>query len=93
MKRLFLYLLDRFSKTEKQRIKILTTLDDKISDEYSEQTPFGNVYNYFIEFAMANPFIVKLAMQNDKDSLDILKKGIEKSFDEAIVYIQKENKT
>ena len=39
---------------------------------------------------MANPFVVKCTFQNDKESLRILKSGIEKSFDEAIGYIENE---
>lgn len=92
MKRFFYWLLIRYSKTEKQRIKILSVLDEQVRDNYNEQTLFGNVYNYFIEFVIANPFIVKNVMLNDKETLNILKSGIYKSYDEAINYIKKENK-
>ena len=39
---------------------------------------------------MANPFVVKCTLQKDKESLRILKSGIEKSFGEAVGYIKKE---
>lgn len=54
-------------------IEIMRIMDDKVSDNYSEQTLYGNVYNYFIEFVMANPFVIKCTFQNDKESLRILK--------------------
>ncbi len=90
MKTIFIWLLKKYANTEKGRIEIMRIIDDKVSDNYNEQTLYGNVYNYFIEFAMANPFIVKCALQKDKESLRILKSGIEKSFDEAVGFIQKE---
>ena len=57
MRALFFYLLKKYSKTEEDRLKILAELDNGIYWTYNEQTPFGNVYNYFIEFIMANPFV------------------------------------
>ena len=59
MKTIFKYLLKRYSQTEKGRIEIMRFMDDKVSDNYREQTLYGNVYNYFIEFVVANPFIVR----------------------------------
>jgi hypothetical protein len=90
MKTIFLWLLKKYANTEKGRIEIMRIMDDKVSDNYTEQTTYGNVYNYFIEFMMANPFIVKCALKKDKDSLTILKSGIDKAFDEAVVYIENE---
>ena len=90
MKTIFLWMLRKYANTEKGRCEIMRIMDDKVSDNYSEQTLYGNVYNYFIEFVMANPFIVKCTLQNDKESLHMLKSGIEKSFDEAIGYIENE---
>jgi len=90
MKRFFFWLLKKYSKNEKGRIEIMRIMDDKVSNNYNEQTLYGNVYNYFIEFIMANQFIVKCTLKNDKDSIVILKSGINKSFDEAVSYIEKE---
>lgn len=90
MKYIFYWLLKRYSHTEKQRIEILKVLDDKVSSNYSEQTMFGNVYNYFIEFVLSNSFINRCVIENDKESLKMIKSGIEKTFDETILYIIKE---
>lgn len=90
MKQVFKYLLRKYSKTEKGRIEIMRMMDEEVIKVYNEQTLYGNVYNYFIEFVMANPFIVKCVFKNDKDSLDILKNGISSSFDKAIGYIGNE---
>lgn len=48
MKRLFMYLLKRYSTTEKERIEILQVLEDNVLGDYYEQNSFGNVYNSFI---------------------------------------------
>jgi len=90
MKKLFFYLLKRYSQTEKDRIQILSKLDEQIYWTYNEQTTFGNVYNYFIEFVMSNDFIKTRVKENDKESLKIIKKGINNTFDDAIGYIKKE---
>ena len=90
MEPIFKFLLKKYTKTEKQRIEVMRLMDDKVKQEYNEQTLYGNVYNYFIEFAMANPFIVREALLRDKKSLAVLKSGITKAFDESIEYIQKE---
>lgn len=92
MKKFFFWLLKKYSISEKGRIEILRAMDDNVSNNYNEQTLYGNVYNYFIEFIMANPFVVKCALQKDKDSIAILKSGINNSFYEAIGYIQNECK-
>ena len=92
MKKLFYILLKKYSKTEKDRIKIIQTLDDQVWENYPEQTYYGNVYNHFIEFVMANPFIVRQVMLRDNQALDILKRGMGSAFDEAIKYIEKEAK-
>ena len=92
MKKIFTWLLKHYSRNEKGRIEILRLLDGKISDNYREQTLYGNVSNYFIEFIMANNFVVKCATENNKESLQMLKSGIDKSFDDSINYIKKEEK-
>jgi len=89
-KRLFYYLLKKYSKTEKDRIKILSKLDEKLYDEYSEQTPFGNVYNYFIEFIISNKFIKQRVNMGDTDSINIIKNGILKTFNDSIGIIKNE---
>ncbi len=90
MKKLFFYLLKKYSRTEKQRWAILEKLDVSIYNEYNEQTTFGNVYNFFIEFIMSNEFIKGRVLKNDKESLTILKRGITNTFDDAINQIKNE---
>ena len=90
MRRLFNYLLKKYSKTEEDRLKILSELDNSIYKEYHEQTTFGNVYNFFIEFVMANEFIKKRVSEHDTTSLDMTREGIIKAYDEALGYIKKE---
>lgn len=90
MKKLFLFLLNRYSNTEKERIQIIKVLNDKVSDNYREQTTFGNVYNSNIEFVMANEFIKKLVKENDLDSLKIIEAGLTTSYWESIGYIKNE---
>ena len=90
MKRLFFFLLRKYSNTEKQRINIYHELWHKVKDEYSEQTAFGNVYNMNIEIIMSNPFIQSRVIQKDDESLKMLKSGLDNSFDRAIEFISKE---
>ena len=90
MKRLFFWLLNHYSQTESQRIEILKILDEKVCNDYSEQTTYGNVYNFYIEFIMANKFVIQLVKENDKKALTIVKRGISNSFDESVGYIKNE---
>ena len=91
MKKLFLILLRKYSKSEKGRMEILKEMDAGIYYNYNEQTTFGNVYNYFIEFVMANPFIKSRIVSNDDTSIDTVKKGIDTAYDQAIRYMKIKN--
>ena len=90
MKKIFLFLLKRYTRTEKERIEVYEQLWDSITSEYSEQSGFGNVYNMQIEFLMANPVISNMVSKKDRKSLSILKRGIQQSFGTSIEYIEKE---
>ena len=90
MKRLFFYLLRRYSWTEKQRMEIYSRLWESVTDQYSEQSGFGNVYNMNIEFLMANPIIISLVGKKDKRGITAIKKGLNNSFNEAIGYVDQE---
>lgn len=90
MRKLFYYLLKKYSKTEKDRLKILSKLDDEIHNDYYEQTYPGNVYNFFIEFVMSNTFIRKTLRKGDLKTLEMIKTGIDDSFDEAIEWLKKD---
>ncbi len=90
MKRLFLFLLKRYTRTEKERMEVYEQLWDSVTSEYNEQSGFGNIYNMQVEFLMANPFISKLVLEKDRKSLSMIKRGIQNSFGTSIEYIEKE---
>jgi len=90
MKTIFIWLLKKYSKNEEGRIEIMKIMDEEVRNTYNEQNLYGNVYNYFIEFVMANPFIIKCTLENKKETLKILKQGIENSFDRAVEFIENE---
>lgn len=89
MKKIFLFLLRRYSQTESQRMEIYRELWNSTKDEYSEQTAFGNVYNMNIEVLMSNPFFESRIMLGEKEHLQMLKKGLSDSFDESVEFILK----
>jgi len=87
---LFLFLLNKYSKTEKDRLEIFSKLQEKVSEEYSEQTAYGNVYNAYIEFLMSNKTLNFCVKIKDEEGLKMLKRGLDNSFDISIEYIKKE---
>ena len=89
MKKLFLFLLKRYSNTEAQRMEIYRELWYKTKEEYNEQTAFGNVYNMNIEVLMSNPFFESRIMLGEKEDLQMLKQGLSNSFDESVEFILK----
>ncbi len=89
MKKLFLFLLRRYSNTEAQRMEIYRELWYKTKEEYNEQTAFGNVYNMNIEVLMSNPFFESRIMLGEKEDLQMLKQGLSNSFDESVEFILK----
>ena len=90
MKGLFFYLLQKYSRTEKKRMEIYSRLWESLTDDYNEQNGFGNVYNMNIEFLMANPVIISLVEKKDKRGISIIKRILNKSFDEAIGFVDQE---
>jgi hypothetical protein len=87
MKKLFLYLLRKYSTTEAERMEIYRELWYNIKDEYNEQTSFGNVYNMNIEVLMSNPFFESRVMLGEDEHLRMLKEGLSESFDESVKFI------
>lgn len=90
MKKLFLFLLRKYSKSEKERMEIYKELWYQVKSEYSEQTAFGNVYNMNIEVLMANPFLQSCVHTENLERVQVLKTGLNNSFDEAVDFIKKE---
>ena len=91
MKRLFLYLLKKYSKRENGRKIIYEQLWDSVINEYNEQTSYGNIYNINIEFIMFNPFIKKEVLFKDNVSLKMIKANLAESYNKALIYIEEEN--
>ena len=89
MKKLFLYLLRKYSTTEAERMEIYRQLWWNTKNEYNEQTSFGNVYNMNIEMLMANPFFESRVMLGQDEHLRMLKEGLAKSFDESVEFVLK----
>jgi hypothetical protein len=89
MKKLFLFLLRKYSKTESQRMEIYQELWCKVKEEYNEQTAFGNVYNMNIEVLMSNPFFVSRVQLGQDEHLRMLKQGLSDSFDESVEFTLK----
>ena len=89
MKKLFLFLLKKYSKTESQRMEIYRELWYKTKEEYNEQTAFGNVYNMNIEVLMANPFFESRVKLGEDEHLRMLKAGLSDSFDRSVEFILK----
>jgi len=84
MKKLFLFLLRRYAKTESGRMEIQKELWYKVKDEYHEQTAFGNVYNMNIEVLMSNPFFERKVRLGEVEDLKMLKEGLSESFERFI---------
>lgn len=90
MNRLFLFLLRKYSKSEEQRLKIHEILNIQVSDTYTEQNAFGNVYNSNVEFILSNTFIRKLIKENRLEELEIIECGLSNSTKEAFKFIKNE---
>jgi hypothetical protein len=91
MKKLFLYLLQKYSRTEANRIQIQKILHEQVCQMYNEQTPFGNVYNHHMEVILANPFIRRLVQENNEQALKMLDNGLHNAYFLALQALKKEN--
>lgn len=90
LKKIFFFLLRKYSNTEAERMVIYKQLWDKVCDEYSEQNAFGNVYNMNIEILLSNPVFNKIAKGENKEYLQMLKGGLAESFDDSVDFVKKE---
>lgn len=88
MKQLFLMLLKKYSKESNSRIEIHKILDSSVSEEYTEQSNFGNIYNGFEEFILGSRFVNMFVRKGDMKSLEVIKSGIIEAYDRAIDEIQ-----
>lgn len=76
MKSIFLWLLNKYSKTELGRIEIHRILHEQVKNQYSERTSLGNIYNSFTESVLANDVILTFVREKEGDALKTLKGGI-----------------
>jgi hypothetical protein len=88
MKRLFLFLLKRYSQTEEERLEIYDMLYKQTCETYNEQTPFGNVFNANIEFVMGNNFVQKLVKENNEKALELIISNINGGANAGILFLQ-----
>ena len=91
MKKLFFFLLWKYSKTESQRMEIYKELWHQTKNEYHEQTAFGNVYNMNIEVLMSNPFFNSRVQLGEQEHLNMLKQNLADSFDESVKIVKLSN--
>lgn len=73
MKKLFLYLLRKYTKTEKERLEVYRVLHERVRNEYYEQTLPGNVYNAGIEFVLSCDFISHICKNNNELAMNSIK--------------------
>jgi hypothetical protein len=90
MKKIFLFLLKKYSKNEADRMEILKHLQEGVREEYREQTGYGNIYNFFIEFAMSNDIIVDVVKKAELDNFEMIRRGLNNAYNEAAIFIEKE---
>ena len=91
MKKLFLLLLRKYSKSEEQRLEVYKVLAEQTSNMYNEQTTFGNVYNAHIEFVMANEFVCKNVKSKDIKSLKMIGSGLKEAYKRALLFLVTEH--
>lgn len=91
MKKLFLLLLRKYSKSEEQRLEVYKVLAEQTSNTYREQTTFGNVYNAHIEFVMANEFVCKNVKSKDIKSLKMIGSGLKEAYKRALLFLVTEH--
>jgi len=90
-KRLFLYLLNKYSKTEKDRIEIHKVLFKGVEDNYYEQTALGNLYNMQFESFLGNRTFKHIALQDSSDALNMMSLGIKNTVLRCVDIIKSKN--
>ena len=91
LRKLFKYLLKRYSKNEKDRLEIMEELWNSVLWTYNEQTYPGNIQNMQIEILLSNPFVRYAAGSFDDATLNSIRLISSIATDRAIEFIQKES--
>lgn len=87
LKRLFFFLLKRYSTTESERVAILKVINQSVCEEYYEQTVYGNIYNYFWEFMWSLELTIVIIGSNNPENIKTIKRGMSQNFDGFIRYV------
>lgn len=90
MKKIFFFLLKKYSKTESQRILVYKELYKSVCENYNEQTGVGNIYNSNIEFIMSFDYIRNICLSDKKIEINSLKSMLVESINESIIQIKNE---
>ena len=90
MRKLFYYLLKKYSTLEKDRAYIIQYLEQKVCSEYTEQTFNGNFYILFIEYYISNDWLQERVEKNDNISLHQLRTLVNSAFADSIDIIKNE---
>jgi hypothetical protein len=91
LKKIFIHLLEKYSRREKDRLEILESMWNSVLSDYNEQTHTGNLKNFQIEFIMSNPWIRYVARTYDSASTRNALSVIEVGSEEAIEFLKREN--
>ena len=90
-KRLFLYLLKKYTKTEKGRLEVYKELNNQSCMEYHESSGFNNFYKSYLEFIMANWLVEHLVINKMDESFKNLKLGVINVLEEGIQILKVKN--
>ena len=88
MRRLFLHLLKRYTRTEQDRLVVLKEVFNGVLQDYTEQTMPGNIHNFTIETLLANDWVRHVVEDEDQGTLQIVKNIITYAVDEAYSHIR-----
>ncbi len=83
MRRLFFHLLKRYIRTERDRLVILRELFNGVQQDYYEQTMPGNIHNFTVETLIANPWVRRAVLSQDRGTMQIIKNTLTHSVEEA----------
>ena len=87
LKKLFFFLLKKYTTTDKERIAILKVINQSVCEDFYEQTVYGNIYNYFWEFMRSLELSIVIIGPNNQENMKIVKRGMSQTFDGFIRYI------
>lgn len=90
IKKLFLFLLKKYTKTEEQRLEVFKVLQEQVSNTYSEQSGVGQIYAAHTEFIISNEVICKCVKNGDEQNLTMIASGLNKAYERSLEFILNE---